>query len=242
MINFNFLVDTLSFDRKETIYNETILISALLILFFLMIYLEVPQQIMGFFKNNPSTKKAFLIPKSLINIGINNQEVIAVITACINIIYENTENNKNININLIKNTETNSVLLKNQITNKEYKMRKFNINVNNHNYKVEVEEIFDDKNDCGSSNTKTLKECIIQERDNILTSPLSGTISDIKVSVGAEIKKGDTLLLLKSLDIKNELKAPYDGVIATIDVKIDDSVSTGDTLITFEQSFINICE
>ncbi len=224
--------------ESKTIYDDIIFTLAILTLIFLTLYLKVPQKILTYFKKNKLTSKVFLIPKHLLHYNFNNDDIIVAISSSINIIYDN---NQRFNINLIKDTNSDKTLFENNNIYKEESMRKFNINVNGNSYYVEVEEILEkNSKQCSIENKQT--ECLTQEIENALSSPMSGTISDIKVSVGAEVVKGDTLIILDSMDIKNELRSPFDGTISSIDISINDSVSIGDTLITFEQSFVTLCE
>jgi len=65
-----------------------------------------------------------------------------------------------------------------------------------------------------------------------IKSPMPGLIVDVPVSEGQEIKKGQTVVILESMKMENELKAPRDGVIHRIDVKQGDSVEQNKTLVT----------
>lgn len=64
-----------------------------------------------------------------------------------------------------------------------------------------------------------------------VNSPMPGTILDIKVSNGAQVKQGDILLILEAMKMENEIVAPCDGKIAQISVNKGQSVNTGDLLI-----------
>lgn len=63
-------------------------------------------------------------------------------------------------------------------------------------------------------------------------SPMQGTILDVKVKVGDEVKEGDTLLILEAMKLENEIKAPKAGKILGIAVAKGDTVNAKDTLIT----------
>ncbi len=67
-----------------------------------------------------------------------------------------------------------------------------------------------------------------------LTAPMPGVILSIDVAVGARVKRGDPLMVLEAMKMKNELKAPRDGRVAEIYVKADQTVKYGEFLLRFE--------
>lgn len=64
-----------------------------------------------------------------------------------------------------------------------------------------------------------------------VTSPLPGTIIDIKVAVGQEVKKGDTLIILEAMKMENSIDAESDGKVLAIKVVKGDTVKDGDALV-----------
>ncbi len=67
-----------------------------------------------------------------------------------------------------------------------------------------------------------------------IKAPMPGTILSVKVSPGASIKKGDTLVILEAMKMENEISAPRDGVVAEIFAAKGASVSTGDILLAIK--------
>ena len=65
-----------------------------------------------------------------------------------------------------------------------------------------------------------------------VTSPMPGTILDVKVSVGQSVKKGDVICVLEAMKMENEIPAPKDGVIASVNVQKGATVAANDTLAT----------
>jgi biotin carboxyl carrier protein len=68
---------------------------------------------------------------------------------------------------------------------------------------------------------------------NEIKAPMPGLIVDIKVEVGAEVKKGDALMILEAMKMENILKSPGDGVVKTIKVEKKQSVEKNQVLIVF---------
>lgn len=67
-----------------------------------------------------------------------------------------------------------------------------------------------------------------------LRSPLPGTVVDIKVAVGAAVKKGQTLIVLEAMKMENNLDSERDGKVTEIKVNKGDAVMEGTILITIE--------
>ena len=65
-----------------------------------------------------------------------------------------------------------------------------------------------------------------------ITSPMPGTILDVKVSVGQSVKKGDVICVLEAMKMENDIPATQDGVVASINTQKGASVNAGDVLAT----------
>ena len=65
-------------------------------------------------------------------------------------------------------------------------------------------------------------------------SPLPGVILDIKVNVGDEVKKGQTIIILEAMKMENSINADKDGNIAAINVSKGESVLEGTDLVIIE--------
>lgn len=68
----------------------------------------------------------------------------------------------------------------------------------------------------------------------VIKAPMPGTILAVKASVGASVKRGETLLILEAMKMENEISAPRDGVVSGISVTKGASVSTGDALVSLK--------
>ena len=78
---------------------------------------------------------------------------------------------------------------------------------------------------------KTSHGTAAKPNQETVSAPMPGTIMEIKVNQGVEVKKGDSLVLLEAMKMENEIVAPLDGVIVQICVAKGASVSTGDPLV-----------
>ena len=67
-----------------------------------------------------------------------------------------------------------------------------------------------------------------------ITSPMPGTILDVKVNVGDKVKYGQTLAILEAMKMENDIPATADGEVAEIKVKKGDAVETDSVLIVLK--------
>ena len=67
-----------------------------------------------------------------------------------------------------------------------------------------------------------------------IKSPLPGVILDIKVNVGDEVKKGQTIIILEAMKMENSINADKDGKVAAINVSKGESVLEGTDLVIIE--------
>ncbi len=67
-----------------------------------------------------------------------------------------------------------------------------------------------------------------------ITSPMPGSILDVKVNVGDKVKYGQTLAVLDAMKMENDIPATQDGEVAEIKVKKGDIVETDAVLIVLK--------
>lgn len=65
-----------------------------------------------------------------------------------------------------------------------------------------------------------------------IKSPMPGLVIAIPVTEGQAVTKGQTILVLESMKMQNELKAPRDATVQRISVQIGQSVEHNKLLIT----------
>ena len=102
------------------------------------------------------------------------------------------------------------------------------IKVNGNNYKITVEDQFDQLlKQLGLDNLATNKVAEIK-------APMPGLVLNVMVEEGAEIKKGDNLLILEAMKMENILKSSTDSVVKKILIKQGDKVEKNQILIQFK--------
>lgn len=63
-------------------------------------------------------------------------------------------------------------------------------------------------------------------------APMPGLIAAIPVTEGQEVVKGQTIVILESMKMQNELKAPRDGIVQRISVQPGQTVEQNKLLVT----------
>jgi biotin carboxyl carrier protein len=64
-----------------------------------------------------------------------------------------------------------------------------------------------------------------------LTAPMPGKILSVEVNRGDRVSRGQTLVTLEAMKMKNAIKSPYDGVVLEIAVRPEQTVAHGDLLV-----------
>ena len=127
-------------------------------------------------------------------------------------------------------------------------MEDLTINVNGKEYHVKVEETEDDRilvhcngdvYEIESKNEAAIFEKLKKKQtqetgSGVITSPLPGTIYEIKVKKGEKVIEGQSLIKLIAMKMENNITAPKAGTIKEIKVKKDQSVNKGDILMVID--------
>lgn len=64
-----------------------------------------------------------------------------------------------------------------------------------------------------------------------ITSPLPGTVLDVKVQNGQSVKSGDVLVVVEAMKMENEIMAPRDGVVSSVATSKGAAVESGTPLV-----------
>ena len=72
------------------------------------------------------------------------------------------------------------------------------------------------------------------KKHDIITAPMPGLVSDIKVQAGDHVEKGTTLLILEAMKMENVISVPHDATIKSIMVKKGQTVDRGAAMIELE--------
>ena len=125
-------------------------------------------------------------------------------------------------------------------------MKKYNITVNGTTYEVVVEEVGEvaaapvysapvvQAPVVTPSAAPKPTAAPVAADATAVTSPMPGTILEVKVSAGQTVKKGDVICVLEAMKMENDIPAPCDGVVASINVQKGASVGAGDVIATLK--------
>lgn len=64
-----------------------------------------------------------------------------------------------------------------------------------------------------------------------ITSPLPGTVLDVKVQNGQSVKSGEVLVVVEAMKMENEIMAPRDGVVSSVATSKGAAVESGTPLV-----------
>ncbi len=127
-------------------------------------------------------------------------------------------------------------------------MKKYNITVNGNSYEVMVEEVSADSATPVAASAPVAAPKAAAPAPKAapaapkaqtgaagavkVTSPMPGTILEVKVSAGQAVKKGDVVCVLEAMKMENEIPAPEDGTVASVNIQKGASVNAGDLLVS----------
>lgn len=76
----------------------------------------------------------------------------------------------------------------------------------------------------------------LNDASDDITAPMPGTILSIAIQPGDAVTRGQTILVLEAIKMKNAIKSPRDGVIARIVAQPGQTVRYGDVLAQFGEA------
>ena len=79
-----------------------------------------------------------------------------------------------------------------------------------------------------------LPEKVAADTSKLIQSPMPGLVVAIPVTVGQEVKTGETVAIIEAMKMQNILKAERDGVIKAISAAAGDPVAADDVPVEFE--------
>jgi acetyl/propionyl-CoA carboxylase alpha subunit len=102
------------------------------------------------------------------------------------------------------------------------------ININGNDYEISIKDKYDLLLQQMGISSKSAAQV------NNFKAPMPGLIREIMVSIGAEVNKGDILLILEAMKMENALKSPRDGKIKKVNITVGHAVEKGQILLEFE--------
>ena len=112
-------------------------------------------------------------------------------------------------------------------------MKKYRVTVNGTAYEIELEELTGAAPAPAAAAPAPAPAAAPAGGEQV-TSPMPGTILDVKVSQGASVKKGDVLMILEAMKMENEIMCPCDGKVASIHASKGTAVESGTLLCVIQ--------
>ncbi|WP_026896073.1 biotin/lipoyl-containing protein [Clostridiisalibacter paucivorans] len=126
-------------------------------------------------------------------------------------------------------------------------MDKYRIHLNGEVYEIEVEKVESSEPEVKTprpvkpvKSIEPVKPVKKVESNNVDTpgngepvvAPMPGLITDIKVTEGERVMKGQVLIILEAMKMENEIIASKDGVVSSINISKGAQVEAQEVLIT----------
>ena len=108
-------------------------------------------------------------------------------------------------------------------------MKVYKVKVNGKVYEVELEAVEEKKEAIKTETVKT--DTPAPAGANTVLAPIAGKVVDVKVSVGDQVKKGQTVAIIEAMKLENEIQSQFDGRVVDIKVSKGSSVNNKDVLI-----------
>ncbi len=77
---------------------------------------------------------------------------------------------------------------------------------------------------------------IDEEGLGVVHAPIPGLVTQILVSVGDKIRKGDKVCILEAMKMENEIFAPVDGILKIIHTSAGNALEKGDIILEIADS------
>ena len=115
-------------------------------------------------------------------------------------------------------------------------MKKYKVNVNGTNYEIGIELMSEEEAAASKASAPAAAPApaaAASGEGEVVSCPMPGTILDVKVSEGQQVKSGEVLMILEAMKMENEIMAPKDGTVTSVIAK-GASVQTGTALCTIK--------
>lgn len=108
----------------------------------------------------------------------------------------------------------------------------YHITLNGKVFEVEIEEV-----KAGQAPKQTAApvaqapKAVASGKGEEVTAPMPGSMFNILVKEGQNVKKGDVVAILEAMKMENEIVSPVDGCISSINVEKGQNVNLGDVIL-----------
>lgn len=109
-----------------------------------------------------------------------------------------------------------------------------NLTLNGKDYAVAIEREKEEETTIAPLKTFSKDEAEAAPKSKAVPSPLPGTILQVVAQAGQTVKRGDTIVVLESMKMENNIMAEKNGVIRAIHVEVGQNIMQGDPLFDLE--------
>ena len=110
-------------------------------------------------------------------------------------------------------------------------MKIYKVKVNGKVYEVELESVTEAQGSIAvAPQAAPAAAAPAAAGDQEVKAPMAGTILDVKVAVGAQVKKGQVIAILEAMKLENEIVSPADGVITQVNISKGQNVNNQELL------------
>lgn len=110
-------------------------------------------------------------------------------------------------------------------------MKIYKVKVNGKVYEVELESVSESQGSIAVAENTTAAPVAPTAGDQEVKAPMAGTILDVKVAVGAQVKKGQVIAILEAMKLENEVVSTADGTVKQVLVNKGQAVTNQQVLV-----------
>ncbi len=108
-------------------------------------------------------------------------------------------------------------------------MKIYKVKVNGKVYEVQIESVTEQAGSIEVANAPAAP--VASGKEEQVVAPMAGTILDVKVAVGDQVKKGQIIAILEAMKLENEVVSTADGVVKQVAVSKGQAVTNQQVLI-----------
>lgn len=106
--------------------------------------------------------------------------------------------------------------------------KSYQLKINGKLYQVAIQDVYD------LLVQRLGLSAVAEQKVKDIKAPMPGLVLKIEVEEGAEVHKGDTLVILEAMKMENVIKSPGQGVVKRIEVKQGQAVDKNQLLLEME--------
>jgi len=110
-------------------------------------------------------------------------------------------------------------------------MKVYKVKVNGKVYEVELESVSEKAGSIAAAAQPAAAPQAASGEGTPLKAPMQGTILNVKVAAGDQVKKGQVVAILEAMKLENEIVANADGVVKQVLVSKGQTVNNQQTLL-----------